>query len=188
LRQRLLRIHARPPGARLENIKGLKLRGTKQIAMVLYPGFTIFDLVGPHFFLAAMIGAQVRLVTTSDDLSPVQTDAGLAITPTHTLRTCPDNPDVVFVPGGTSGTVAAMQNRQLHDFLQDCGHGARLVTSVCTGALVLASAGLLNGRAATTHWAALQGLSKFGARTTSERVVRDGKFITVLFQATHLWQ
>jgi cyclohexyl-isocyanide hydratase len=71
-----------------------------------------------------------------------------------------------------------MQNRQLRDFLQDCGQSARFVTSVCTGTLVLASADLLDGRAATTHWAALQVLSKFGAHPISDCVVRDGKFIT----------
>jgi transcriptional regulator GlxA family with amidase domain len=108
----------------------------------------------------------------------VLSDAGLAITPTHTLRSCPRNPDIVFVPGGTFGTVAAMQHRQLQEFLRDCSQDARFMTSVCTGALVLASAGLLDGRAATTHWAALSVLSKFGARPTRERVVRDGKYIT----------
>ena len=89
-----------------------------------------------------------------------------------------DTPAVLFVPGGTDGTLAVMQDPEVLDFLVSRSTAARYVTSVCTGSLVLAAAGLLRGRRATTHWLALESLRAFGVESVAERVVVDGNRIT----------
>lgn len=152
--------------------------GSEKVAMLLYPGFTALDLVGPHFFLSGLMGASVALVTNQPTLQPVVSDTGMAITPTVMLDDVADNVDVVFVPGGFDGTLAAMKHQPTLDFLVSRAAGAKLVSSVCTGSFVLAAAGILKGRRATSHWAARESLAEFGVTPVSERVVRDGKFLT----------
>ncbi|EYD74272.1 ThiJ/PfpI family protein [Rubellimicrobium mesophilum DSM 19309] len=149
-----------------------------RIAMLVYPGMTALDLVGPHHFLASMSGAQVDLVTIGADLSPVPSDLGLAIQPTATFGTCPEDLALLFVPGGTMGTLAAARDPATIEFLRDRGSRARYVTSVCTGSLVLGAAGLLRGRKATSHWIVRDLLSQFEAIPTHGRVVRDGNVVT----------
>jgi cyclohexyl-isocyanide hydratase len=152
--------------------------GADRIAMLLYPGLTALDLVGPYHFLAAMPGAQVDLVTIGADLSPVPSDLGLALQPTATLDTCPEDLALLFVPGGTMGTLAAARDPATIAFLRDRGSRARYITSVCTGSLVLGAAGLLRGRRATSHWVVRDLLTQFEAIPTQARVVRDGNVIT----------
>lgn len=154
------------------------MMGSEQIAMLVYPGFTALDLVGPHFFLSGLMGAKVHLVTNQSDLTPVVGDAGLAVTPTARLQDMTGPLDVVFVPGGFQGTLVAMTHQPTLDFLKQASAQARVVTSVCTGSFILAAAGLLAGRRATSHWAARDSLSAFGVHPVDERVVVDGKFIT----------
>jgi putative intracellular protease/amidase len=163
---------------RLMAVPGLNMHGEEQVAMLLYPGFTALDLVGPHYFFASMMGAQVHLVTNQSDLSPVPSDLGLAIQPTTTLSDCPLETTVLFTPGGTNGTLAAAGDAATLAFLRSRAARARCVTSVCTGSLILGAAGLLQGKRATSHWVVRDVLRRFGATPVDRRIVVDGKTIT----------
>ncbi len=156
----------------------LDMHGSEKIALVLYPGFTALDLVGPQYFLASLLGAELWLVSTADSLAPVRSDTGLALTPTHTLADCPPDIDVLFVPGSAAGVARALRDTALITFLRTRGARARFVTSVCTGSLLLGKAGLLKGRRATSHWVTLPLLSRFGAEPVAERIVWDGNVVT----------
>ncbi len=139
-----------------------------QFGMLLYPGLTLLDLVGPQ----AVLGwhGQTHLVWKT--LDPVLSDSGVAIRPTTTLADSPADLDVLFVPGGM-GTVAVMQDADIVGFLRDRGARARYVTSVCWGSLLLAAAGLLRGYRATSHWAACEALAAMDVEVVHERVVID---------------
>lgn len=145
-----------------------------QIAMLLYPRFTALDLIGPHTILSQLSNSQVHLVAAT--LAPVTSDAGITITPTRTFASCPTALDVLFVPGGTAGTVDAMSNPDLLAFLRS--RTAVWLTSVCTGSLVLGAAGLLRGYRATTHWVARDVLSVLEAQPVVARYVEDRDRIT----------
>lgn len=166
------------PTAGMAAVIGPSLTGSEQIAMLLYPGFTALDLVGPHYFLACLLGAKVHLVTTGRDLTPVGSDLGLAIAPTVTMADCPEDLDVIFVPGGIEGTMNVMTDEAAMAFVADRAARARHVTSVCTGSMVLGKAGLLKGRRATSHWATRPVLADFGAIPVDARVVTDGNVTT----------
>lgn len=157
---------------------GPGVMGHEHIAMLLYPGFTALDLVGPYFFLACMVGAKVHLVTTQADLSPVGSDLGLAIAPTVTMADCPRDLDILFTGGGAEGTLNVMTDRTAMAFVADRGSRARHVTSVCTGSMILGKAGLLKGRRATSHWSTRPVLADFGAIPVDARVVTDGNVTT----------
>lgn len=163
---------------RFDAIPDLQMMGTEQIAMLLYPGFTALDLVGPHYMFASMMGARVHLVTTQRRLRPVPSDLGLAIQPTITMDDCPTDLDILFAPGGLAGTLEAMKDARVTAFMADRGARAKHVTSVCTGSLILGQAGLLKGKRATSHWAAINTLDAFGATAVHERVVTDGNVTT----------
>jgi cyclohexyl-isocyanide hydratase len=135
---------------------------------------TQLDLTGPHEVLHSIPGAQVHLVWKS--LEPVMADSNLAILPTATLAGCPAL-DVLFVPGG-QGQMALMRDEEILGFLRAQGRSARYVTSVCTGALLLGAAGLLEGYEAATHWAFMELLPIYGARPVRRRVVVDRNRIT----------
>ncbi len=160
------------------NLPGVKLMGDEDIGMLLYPGFTALDLVGPYHFFAGMMGARVHLASNQADLRPVKSDMGLAVEPTVTLADCPKALTILFTPGGTDGTLAAARDPATIDFLRDRASRAQFITSVCTGALLLGTAGLLQGKRATTHWSVLPLLSQFGAEPVDARVVQDGDLIT----------
>jgi putative intracellular protease/amidase len=147
-----------------------------RIAMLLYPGFTALDLVGPQYMFGNLMGATVHLVAETE--APVESDTKLSIVPTVTFAGCPRDLDLLFVPGGGQGTLAAMRSRALIDFVADRGSRAGLVTSVCTGSLVLGQAGLLRGYRATSHWVTLALLGEFGATAVDARVVEDRNRIT----------
>lgn len=159
-------------------IPGMKMHGDEQVAMLLYPGFTALDLVGPHYFFACMMGATVHLVTTGTPHAAVPSDLGLAIRPTATFGSVPRNLDLLFVPGGTAGTIAAMEDKRITGWLADRGARAKLVTSVCTGSMLLGKAGLLKGKRATSHWVTRPLLPRVGATPVDARVVTDGNVIT----------
>ncbi len=150
--------------------------GSEKIAFLLYPQFTALDVVGPHYMLASLMGSKVYLVAKT--LDPVESDLKMAIVPSATFEQCPADLDIICVPGGTNGTLAAMQDEATIAFLKDRGSRAKLVTSVCTGSLVLAAAGLLKGYKATSHWAAREVLREFGAEPVDARVVVDRNRIT----------
>lgn len=150
--------------------------GSEQIAFLIYPQFTALDMVGPHHMLTSLMGAKVHLVAKTRD--PVQSDTGLAVVPSMTFDECPSHLDIVCVPGGSQGTLAAMQDDAMMLFLKDRGSRAKYVTSVCTGSLLLGAAGLLEGYEATSHWATKALLPIFGATPAEGRVVVDRNRIT----------
>jgi cyclohexyl-isocyanide hydratase len=145
-----------------------------QIGMLLFPGLTQLDLTGPFEVLHRIPGATVHLVWK--DTAPVRADSGLAILPTTTLAACPQL-DVVMVPGGF-GQIALMEDEEVLAWLRAQATGAKYVTAVCTGALLLGGAGLLDGYQATTHWAFTELLADYGAIHTPGRVVEDRGRIT----------
>lgn len=151
--------------------------GAEKIAMILYPGMTALDLVGPHYALGSMAGAKVQLVAAT--AGQVVCDRGMSLFASSGFADVPDDLDVLFVPGGGPGTVAAMQDAALLEFLADRGRRARFVTSVCTGSLVLGAAGLLKGYRATSHWAFRDAvLPLLGATPVNQRFVVDRNRIT----------
>ncbi|MGI5193386.1 DJ-1/PfpI family protein [Streptomyces sp. CA-288835] len=146
-----------------------------QIAIVLFDRFTALDAVGPYETLGRLPDAETVFV--AEQTGPVRTDTGfLAITADKTLAEV-SSPDIVVVPGGP-GQFAQMENETLLDWLRTTDTTSTWTTSVCTGSLLLAAAGLLDGRRATSHWLALDFLKQYGAEPTGERVVTDGKYVT----------
>ncbi len=138
------------------------------VGMLLYPEFTMLDLVGP--LTVFTVHARVHLLWKT--LQPVASDSGISIVPNTLLRDCPEKLDVLFVPGGF-GTEAAMADAELISFLQMAAPRADYITSVCSGSLLLGAAGLMQGYRATTHWAAHDMLGQFGAKPEKARVVTD---------------
>ena len=124
--------------------------------------------------MSRLPGAQVKLLWKQ--AGPVRADTGLTMLADTTLAEAPQL-DILCVPGGP-GVAALMEDDEVLDFLRAQAPGARYVTSVCTGALVLGAAGLLRGIRATTHWASHDFLAELGAVPVQGRVVRDGKVIT----------
>lgn len=147
-----------------------------QIAMLCYPRMTILDLVGPQHMFASLTGASVHLVAKTRD--PITSDTGVTIVPTATFDETPRELTVLFAPGGTDGTLAAMRDDATRAFVADRGSKATYVTSVCTGSLILGAAGLLKGYQATSHWAARDSLKDFGATPVDARIVKDRNRIT----------
>ncbi|WP_128379457.1 DJ-1/PfpI family protein [Streptomyces cavernae] len=146
-----------------------------QIAIVLYDRFTALDAVGPYETLGRLPDAETVFVAEST--GPVRSDTGaLALVADKTLAEVPD-PDIVVVPGGP-GQFDQMDNETLLGWLRTADRTSAWTTSVCTGSLLLAAAGLLDGRRATSHWLALDFLKQYGAEPTGERVVTDGKYVT----------
>ena len=150
--------------------------GHEVIVQVLYPQFTALDLIGPHHFLSSLMGAKVLLAAKS--MEPVSSDAGVKLMPDITFAECPAALDLLCVPGGSSGTLAAMQDAETMAFIRKAGAAAKVVSSVCTGSLILGAAGLLQGRKATSHWLVKDLLPLFGATVSNDRVAEDGKVIT----------
>lgn len=144
------------------------------IAMVIYPQMTQLDFAGPFEVFSRIPGARVSVVGGS--LEPIQSDTGLRILPTTTFAACPEI-DVLCVPGGP-GHVALMDDESTLGFVRTRGQAARLVTSVCTGSLILGAAGLLRGYRATTHWTSHELLARFGAIPERARIVVDRNRIT----------
>lgn len=139
------------------------------IGFLIYPGVTQLDATGPAQVLSRVPGATVHMVWKSAD--PVPTDAGFAIVPTTTIAECPQL-DVICVPGGM-GQMELMGDREVLSFLRTQAEGAKYVTSVCTGSLLLGAAGLLKGYKSACHWAFRDTLTRFGAIPVADRVVRD---------------
>ena len=145
----------------------------KTVGFVLYPGYTGLDLVGPYEVLARC-GWRCLFVAGSHE--PVTSDRGLRVVPDVTFAACP-RLHILVVPGGP-GQDAAMEDRELIGFLAARSARADWTASVCTGALLLARAGLLRGRRATSHWLAMKELRRLGAIPTTARVVWDGPVVT----------
>jgi cyclohexyl-isocyanide hydratase len=147
---------------------------TIRIGLLVFPLVQQLDLTGPYEVFASLPDAEMHLPAAG--LAPVVTATGLVLAPTVTLADCPQL-DVLCIPGGV-GVNALLRDADVLDFIRRQAAGARFVTSVCTGALVLGAAGLLRGKRATTHWAAHDLLAGFGAIPVRARVVRDGALVT----------
>ena len=144
------------------------------VGMVLFPNLTQLDLTGPYEVFARLPGTNVYLIAAA--VTPVRSERGLTIAPDTTFESAPEL-DILCVPGGP-GIDAMMEDEGLLRFLRARASGARYVTSVCTGALLLGAAGLLQGYRATTHWLSLDLLALFGAEPVDERVVMYRNRIT----------
>ena len=144
-------------------------------AILLYDGFTALDAIGPYEVLSRLPGARVTFVAA--ERGPVRTDNRmLTLIAESSLDELPA-PDVVLVPGGP-GEVAARASGPALDWLRAAHETSTWTTSVCTGSLILAAAGLLDGKRATSHWLALEQLAELGADAVEQRVVFDGKIVT----------
>jgi len=151
----------------------------KTIAFVLYPGLTVFDLAGPLQVLTGLseLVPEYWTVVVGERVEPMNTDIRVSMIPTHAFEEVP-NPDVLLVPGGDVPTLRAMGNEPIRNYVRSAAETAEVAGSICTGALILASVGLLEGRQATTHWAYYKVLEQFGATYVRKRWVEDGKFIS----------
>jgi cyclohexyl-isocyanide hydratase len=148
---------------------------TISIGMICFDGITQLDLTGPYEVFSRM--PAVNTLLFAPHLKPVKCAQGLHILPDQSFSDLNENIDVLFIPGGP-GINTFIQSRQHLEFIRKLGLSARWVTSVCTGSLVLASAGLLDGFKATTHWRSLQLLEKFDVEVTPQRIVIDRNRIT----------
>jgi cyclohexyl-isocyanide hydratase len=145
------------------------------VGFVIFPELTQLDFTGPLQVLARLPQSTTHIVAKSE--APVPSDCGLSLVPTRTFASCPPL-DLICIPGGVSGVVGAIGDRETVEFVRRQAGSAKYVTSVCTGAFVLGVAGLLNGRRATTHWAYTDLLPLVGATYQKARVVKDGNLIT----------
>lgn len=142
-----------------------------QIVMLAYPGMTPLDLHGPLQVWSLWPDVEIQIVWKNTQA--VMTDTGLAVVPTHSFAEAFSAPDILFAPGGTKATFDLAADEETLNFLRTTGAQAKWVTSVCTGAILLGAAGLLKGYKATTHWAAVEMLSTYGAQHTPGRYVID---------------
>ncbi len=148
------------------------------IAIALFPRVTVLDAVGPYEVLQRLPGATVTFV--GQETGEIRSDNGfLGLTVDATFGDVPD-PDVVVVPGGVGTRSLLEPGDPIHDWLRTTHETSRYTTSVCTGALVLGAAGLLDGLTATTHWSTYEELRSLGAEPTGQRVVEhlDRRIIT----------
>jgi putative intracellular protease/amidase len=148
---------------------------TLRVVIPIFPEFTALDAIGPYEVLRMLPGAEVTFAATSRGV--VRTDSGAVGLHADAALDEVDSADILLVPGGW-GTRALTRDEDMLSWVRAIHETTRWTTSVCTGSLVLAAAGLLDGSDATTHWAAVETLEKLGARYTAERVVQRGKIIT----------
>jgi transcriptional regulator GlxA family with amidase domain len=145
------------------------------IAILIYDRFTALDAIGPYEVLSRLPGASLAFVAA--EAGPVRTDNGMLTLMAERSLDDAGAPDIVLVPGGP-GEVGARAGGAALEWLREAHATSTWTTSVCTGSLILASAGLLDGKRATSHWLALEKLSELGAEAVAERVVFDGKIVT----------
>jgi transcriptional regulator GlxA family with amidase domain len=144
-------------------------------AILLYDRFTALDAIGPYEVLSRLPGGRVTFVAAQ--AGPVTTDNGMLKVAAELPVAELPSPDVIVVPGGP-GEVAARAGEEVLAWLREADRTSTWTTSVCTGSLILAAAGLLNGVRATSHWLAMDALASLGAEPTSQRVVFEGKIVT----------
>lgn len=144
-----------------------------QVGMMLFPGFTLQDLAGPQTALG--LHSKTHLIWKT--MEPVPTDMGVTMNPTITFDDVPENLDILFVPGG-GGTPEIMKDQEYLDFIARAGKTARYITAACTGSVILAMAGLLEGYRAATYWPFYEPLIALGIEPSYDRVCIDRNRIT----------
>jgi transcriptional regulator GlxA family with amidase domain len=154
---------------------------TKTAGIVLYPDFEELDAVGPYEVLGmlAKLDPEWKVVTIAEQAGPVRAFGGLQLVADHSFEDAPPL-DVILLPGGL-GSRKEQDNPRMLEYVRKTGESADYVTSVCTGAMILHSAGFLEGRKATTHWGAIHELRSLGGNTQvldDARWVEDGNVIT----------
>jgi transcriptional regulator GlxA family with amidase domain len=155
-----------------------QVKKNKTIAVVTYPGVALLDLVATKTVLDSLaMGTRYRSATVGERTEPIDSNTPMAVIPEKRFEEVPD-PFALIVPGGGIASLEAMGNDRLLNYLRFAEHGAELVSSVSTGAFVLAAAGLLEGRRATTHPAYSELLKKLGVNYVQEDWAEDGRFIT----------
>src|SRR6516165_3454688 len=145
------------------------------IGFVIFPDLTQLDFTGPLQVLSRLPQSVTHIIAKS--ASPVASDCGLSLVPTHTFANCPLL-DLICIPGGSEGVCGIINDRETIEFVRQQAGAAKYITAVCTGTFVLGVAGLLKGRRATTHWAYTDLLPLVGATYEKARVVKDGNVIT----------
>ena len=150
----------------------------KTIAFLIYPGLTVFDLAGPLQVISSLAGIRTEFqpVVVAERREAVETDIRIRMVPDRTFDEEP-HPYALVVPGGDIPTLRAMNSPAIRRYVRSAAEGAEYVCSVCTGALILASVGLTQGRESPTHWAFARVLESYGVRYVRKRWVEDGKFI-----------
>lgn len=150
----------------------------RTIAVVMYPGLTLLDLVGPLQVLTELerFAPRYRTVTVGATTQPMATDVGAQMVPDRTFTDLP-HPYVVIVPGGRGATIKAMSDPVMRDYVRTAAASAEIVGSVCTGSLILGALGMLEHRPATTNWFFSGVLRPLGARYERKRWVEDGNVI-----------
>jgi transcriptional regulator GlxA family with amidase domain len=150
----------------------------KTIAVVTYPGVALLDLVATKTVLDSLaMGTRYRSVTVGERTEPIASNTPMRIIPEKRFEEVPD-PFAIIVPGGGANALKAMGDERLTNYLRFAEHGAELVSSVSTGAFILAAAGLLKGRQATTHPDYAELLRKLGVNYVQRGWVEDGRYIT----------
>ena len=147
-----------------------------QIAIGLYPGFTALDAIGPYAVFTSVPGADVVVCAEGKGMLADESDL-LHLDLAHTFDEVP-TPDVLLVPGGLVTRRLAAEGGPIVDWIRAAHETTTYTTSVCTGALLLGAAGVLDGVPATTHWMAYEHLRAHGAQPTEQRVVIEGKVAT----------
>lgn len=151
------------------------------VGLVVYPGMFLMDLVGPLSVFDSLMNKEIHLLWKDTRPFPAQRSANrvlMDVTPTTSFSDCPEQLDVLFVPGGVPGTFDLMQDQTVLQFLKRQAPNSRYVSSVCTGSLVLGAAGLLKGYRAASHWATLDVLKDLGATPDKARIVVDRNRVT----------
>jgi cyclohexyl-isocyanide hydratase len=148
------------------------------IAMLVYPGMFLQDLVGPLAMFESLMNREIHLVWKNTAPISSENKTLIPVAATTSFKDCPKNVDVLFVPGGVPGTFTMMDDEEVLAFLKEQAKTAKYITSVCTGSLILGAAGLLKGYKATSHWITLDTLKELGAIPTKARIVEDRNRIT----------
>jgi transcriptional regulator GlxA family with amidase domain len=145
-----------------------------KVAYVVYPDFTALDLIGPYEVISRWPAVEVHFVASSSD--PMRTDRGLTVIPTDTTETLPD-PDVIVVPG-SENPLPVLEDEVLLSWLRRAAPGCQWTVSICSGASLYASVGLLDGKTTATHWAFRDNVRALGPKVVDERVVWQGTHIS----------